>query len=85
MPPRSSATRDLMPPGPEVVAYTCAAGSFVHGAAGSCALGQAMMPPCACSGGRRWTRGAPHLSGRLPFHGSGRGDPHGVGGSEGSG
>ena len=46
------ATRDLLTPGPEVVAYTCAAGSFVDGAAGDGALRRAMLAagaPAVCT------------------------------------
>jgi maleate isomerase len=46
------ATRDLLTPGPEVVAYTCAAGSFVNGADGDGALRRAMLTagaPAVCT------------------------------------
>ncbi|QYN40133.1 hypothetical protein K1T35_09385 [Pseudonocardia sp. DSM 110487] len=46
------ATRDLLSPGPEVVAYTCAAGSFVNGRAGEGALREAMLgagAPATCT------------------------------------
>jgi maleate isomerase len=46
------ATRDLLTPGPEVVAYTCAAGSFIEGAAGDGALRRAMLgagAPAVCT------------------------------------
>jgi maleate isomerase len=46
------ATRDLLAPGPEVVAYTCAAGSFVDGGAGEGVLRDAMRAagaPAACT------------------------------------
>jgi maleate isomerase len=46
------ATRDLLAPGPEVVAYTCAAGSFVNGGAGEGVLREAMLTagaPAACT------------------------------------
>lgn len=46
------ATRDLLTPRPEVVAYTCAAGSFVDGAAGDGALRRAMLAagaPAVCT------------------------------------
>jgi maleate isomerase len=46
------ATRDLLTPGPEVVAYTCAAGSFVDGAAGDGALRRVMLAagaPAVCT------------------------------------
>jgi maleate isomerase len=46
------ATRDLLSPGPEVVAYTCAAGSFVNGGAGEGALREAMLAagaPATCT------------------------------------
>jgi maleate isomerase len=46
------ATRDLLSPGPEIIAYTCAAGSFVNGGAGEGALREAMLAagaPAACT------------------------------------
>jgi maleate isomerase len=46
------ATRDVLTPEPAVVAYTCAAGSFVNGAAGDRRLCRAMLEagaPAACT------------------------------------